>query len=229
MGWEIWFLFAIPPLLVMFYAQHKVKSTYQKFAEEANLLGVPGGVLARRLLDLHGLRDVGIEISEGHLSDHYDPTTRTLRLSPDVYSQPSVSALGIVAHEVGHAVQHAKAYGPMQLRTSLVPAVNFGSSLAPWLFLAGLFMQITGLIWAAVIFFSAAVLFHLVTLPVEMDASNRARAMLTANGLVTPQESGAVNAVLNAAALTYLAALLQATSQLLYFIFAAIGMGSRDD
>jgi Zn-dependent membrane protease YugP len=226
---EMWLLLTIGPLILVFYAQHKVKSTYQKFAEEANLLGVPGGVLARRLLDLHGLRDVGIEVSEGQLSDHYDPTTRTLRLSPDIYSNPSVSALGIVAHEVGHAVQHARAFGPMQLRTALVPAVNFGSSLAPWLFLAGLFMQVTGLIWAAVVFFSAAVLFHLVTLPVELDASNRARAMLTVNGLVTPQESGAVNAVLNAAALTYIAALVSAMGQLMYFVLVAVGMGNRDD
>lgn len=226
---EMWLLLTIGPLILVFYAQHKVKSTYQKFAEEANLLGVPGGVLARRLLDLHGLRDVDVEVSEGHLSDHYDPTTRTLRLSPGVYSNPSVSALGIVAHEVGHAVQHARAFGPMQLRTALVPAVNFGSSLAPWLFLAGLFMQVTGLIWAAVVFFSAAVLFHLVTLPVELDASNRARAMLTANGLVTPQESGSVNAVLNAAALTYVAALVSAMGQLMYFVWVAVGMGNRDD
>lgn len=226
---ETWLLLTIGPLILVFYAQHKVKSTYQKFAEEANMLGVPGGVLARRLLDIHGLREVSVEISEGHLSDHYDPTTRTLRLSPDIYSNPSVSALGIVAHEVGHAVQHATAFGPMQLRTALVPAVNFGSSLAPWLFLAGLFMQVTGLIWAAVVFFSAAVLFHLVTLPVELDASNRARAMLTTNGLTTPQESNATNAVLNAAALTYVAALVSAMGQLMYFVWVAVGMGNRDD
>lgn len=224
-----WFLFSIPPLLLIFYAQRKVQSTYARYAQEPNSLGISGGALARRLLDLHGLYDVGVEMSEGPLSDHYDPTVRTLRLSPDVYSVPSVSALGIVAHEVGHSVQHARAYAPMQLRSALVPAVNFGSSLAPWMFMAGLFMQITGLVWAAVIFFSGAVLFHLVTLPVELDASNRARAMLTANGLVMPQEQAAVHAVLNAAALTYLAALVQATGQLLYFVYAAIGMGSRDD
>lgn len=226
---ETWLLLTIGPLILVFYAQHKVQSTYRKFAEEANMLGIPGGVLARRLLDLHRLRAVEVEVSEGHLSDHYDPTTRTLRLSPAVYGEPSVSALGIVAHEVGHAVQHATAFGPMQLRTSLVPAVNFGSSLAPLMFIAGLIFNMTGLIWVAVAFFSAAVLFHLVTLPVELDASNRARAMLTANGLVTPQEGGAVNAVLNAAALTYVAALVSAMGQLLYFVWVAVGMGSRDD
>ncbi len=224
-----WLILTIGPLILVFYAQHKVKSTYQRYAEEANMAGVPGGVLARRLLDLHGLRDVELEVSEGQLSDHYDPTTRTLRLSPDVYSNPSVSALGIVAHEVGHAVQHARAYAPMQLRSSLVPAVNFGSSLAPLMFIAGFIFNLAGLIWVGVAFFSAAVLFHLVTLPVELDASNRARAMLTANGLVTPQESGATNAVLNAAALTYLAALVSAMGQLLHFVWVAVGMGNRDD
>lgn len=226
---ETWLLLTIGPLILVFYAQHKVKSTYQKFAEEANMLGVPGGVLARRLLDLHGLQEVGLEVSEGQLSDHYDPTTRTLRLSPDIYSNPSVSSLGIVAHEVGHAVQHATAFGPMQLRTSLVPAVNFGSSLAFPMLMIGFFMGIAGFIWLGVAFFSVAVLFHLVTLPVELDASNRARAMLMANGLMTPQESGATNAVLNAAALTYLAALVSAMGQLLYFVLAAVGMGNRDD
>src|SRR5688572_23256342 len=151
---ETWLLLTIGPLILVFYAQHKVKSTYQKFAEEANILGVPGGVLARRLLDLHGLQEVGLEVSEGQLSDHYDPTTRTLRLSPDIYSNPSVSSLGIVAHEVGHAVQHATAFGPMQLRTSLVPAVNFGSSLAFPMLMIGFFMGIAGFIWLGVAFFS---------------------------------------------------------------------------
>ncbi|MBI2885642.1 MAG: zinc metallopeptidase [Chloroflexi bacterium] len=225
----LWFLFAIPPLLVMFYAQHRVQSTYQRYAEVANAVGMSGAEIAARLLRAQGLSQVELEMSEGHLSDHYDPTSKTLRLSPDVYSASSVAALGIVAHEVGHALQDAQAYAPMQLRASLVPAVSFGSSLAPWLFLAGMFFQFVGLIWVAVIFFAGAVLFHLVTLPVELDASNRARALLQANGLVTVTEFEAADAVLKAAALTYLAALLQATAQLLYYVLAALGLSRRDE
>lgn len=225
----LWFLFAAPPLLVMLYAQHRVHSTYSRYAQETNFQGLTGAEVAEKLLRANGLNDVTVELSHGELSDHYDPTTKTLRLSPGVYQQPSVASLGIVAHEVGHAVQDAKAYGPMQLRSSLVPAVNFGSSLAPWLFFAGFFFQLAGLMWVAVAFFAGAVLFHLVTLPVELDASVRARAMLRTNGMVTTQEFSATDAVLKAAAFTYLAALLQATAQLLYFAFHAIGFSSRDD
>lgn len=225
----LWLLFAIPPMLLMLYAQHRVQSTYRRYAEEANMQGLTGAEVAVRLLRAQGLGDVSLEVTEGALSDHYDPTTKTLRLSPDVYSAPSVASLGIVAHEVGHAVQDARAYAPMQVRAGLVPVVNFGSSLAPLLFLAGMIFQFVGLIWVAVVFFAGAVLFHLVTLPVELDASNRARAMLQANGLVTVQEYEAADAVLKAAAFTYLAALVQATAQLLYFVFAALGMSNRDD
>lgn len=224
-----WLVFAIPPLLVMLYAQHRVQSTYGRYAEEANLLGLTGAEVAVRLLRGHGLHNVQLEVSEGKLSDHYDPTSKTLRLSPEVYSTASVSALGIVAHEVGHALQDAQAYAPMQLRASLVPAVSFGSSLAPWLFLAGLLFQFVGLVWLAVIFFAGAVLFHLVTLPVELDASNRARALLQANGMVSVQEFEATNAVLKAAAFTYIAALLQATAQLLYYVLSALGMTNREE
>ena len=224
----LWLLFAIPPMLIMLYAQQRMKSTYSKYAKEANINRLTGAEVADRLLYANGLHNVTVEVSHGELSDHYDPTTKTLRLSPDVYQTPSIASLGIVAHEVGHALQDAQAYPPMQLRSSLVPAVNFGSSLAPWLFLAGFFFQIVGLVWAAVVFFAGAVAFHLVTLPVELDASRRARAMLRTNGMVTTQEFSATEAVLNAAAFTYLAALVQATAQLLYFAFHAIGMGGDD-
>lgn len=213
----------------MLYAQHKVQSTYSKYATEPNGQRVAGVQVAERLLREHGLSNVTIEMSQGQLSDHYDPTSKTLRLSPDVYSSASVASLGIVAHEVGHAVQDAKAYAPMTIRASLVPAVNFGSSLAPLLFFAGMILQMVGLVWIAIVGFSAAVLFHLVTLPVELDASNRARAMLTTNGMVTPMEFDAVDAVLKAAALTYVAALLQSLGQLAYFVMVATGMSRRDE
>src|SRR5581483_7829255 len=133
----LWFVFAIPPLLLMLYAQHRVQSTYGRYVREPNGLRINGGSLARRLLDLNGLRGVEIEVAPGTLSDHYDPTTRVLRLSPEVYGTASIASMGIVAHEVGHAVQDARAFLPMRMRSSLVPAVNFGSSLAPWLFMAG--------------------------------------------------------------------------------------------
>ncbi len=224
----LWLLFAIPPMLLGLYAQRRLKSTYERYAREANMQGLDGAEVARRLLNAYGLQNVTVEVSQGQLSDHYDPTNKTLRLSQEVYSTPSVASLGIVAHEVGHALQDAKAYAPMQLRSALVPAVSIGSGLAPWLFLAGFFLQLSGLVWAAVVFFAGAVLFHMVTFPVELDASNRARAMLQANGLVSVQEFSATDAVLKAAAFTYLAAMLQAMAQLLYFLLHAVGMG-RDD
>ncbi len=224
----MWFVFALPALVVMLYAQFKVSNAYNKYSKVANTQGMTGAQAALMLLRAAGLAHVGVERTRGRLSDHYDPGKKVLRLSEGVHSSPSVAALGIVAHEVGHAVQDQVGYIPMRIRGGLVPLANVGSYLGYILFILGIITQAMGLVWLGILLFSGAVAFTLVTLPVEWDASNRARAMLQNTGLVTLEETRAVSAVLSAAALTYVAALLQAVGNLLYFVSIALGMGRRD-
>ncbi|MEX2426045.1 MAG: zinc metallopeptidase [Thermomicrobiaceae bacterium] len=224
----IFLLFIIPPILLMLYAQWRVKSTFGKYSEVMNERGISGGQAARRILDENGLSDVPVEQVEGELTDHYDPRDRTLRLSTPVYSGKSVAALGIAAHEAGHALQHAQGYVPLKVRSLLVPAATFGSNLGWILILGGLVIQLTALAWLGVLFFAAGTLFALVTLPVEFNASSRAMAMLTTNGMLVTQEEQSQNQqVLNAAALTYIAGFLAALMQLLYWIMLVMGI-SRD-
>jgi len=223
----MWFVFALPAFLLMLYAQSKVSSTYGKYSKVANLQGITGARAAQMLLRAAGLTHVVVEKTGGRLTDHYDPRKKVLRLSQGVHDSSSVAALSIVAHEVGHAVQDQVGYVPMRVRGGLVPVASVGSYLGYIFFILGLFTQAMGLIWLGILLFSAAVAFTLVTLPVEWDASNRAKAMLQTTGLVTVEENKAVSAVLSAAALTYVAALLQAVSNLLYFVFIALGMGRR--
>lgn len=225
----LWLVFAGPALLLAIYAQIRVSGTYGKYAKIANMRGITGVAAAKSLLASEGLYDVTIEGTPGPLTDHYDPKSKTLRLSQGVYGSPSVAALGIVAHEVGHAVQDHKGYLPLRLRTGLVPLANVGSTLAFALFFLGFLIHWPGFFWIGIALFTAAVLFALVTLPVEFNASRRARAMLSNNGLVSMQEMDATRAVLSAAALTYVAALLQAVAQLMYYLFYAMGMGRRDE
>ena len=187
-----------------------------------------GAEIARHLLDNQGLHDVRVEETQGFLSDHYDPRTRVLRLSPDVYRVPSVAAAGVAAHEMGHALQHSAGYAPLQLRSAIVPVVQFGSSLAPMLILIGFLLRFTTLAWIGVILFAGAVVFALITLPVEFDASRRAKALLSQGGIVSPEEAGGVSAVLNAAGWTYVAAAIAAIGQLLYYVLLLTG-GSRRD
>jgi uncharacterized protein len=163
---------------------------------------------------------------QGFLSDHYDPRSKTLRLSPQVYQSNSLAAIGVAAHEAGHALQDQQNYGPLALRSAMVPSVQIGSWMGPLIFLAGLFLNMTPLAWAGLILFGATAVFALVTLPVEFDASKRAKQILVSQGVLTPQELGGVNSVLDAAALTYVAAALQAISTLLYYAFLL--MGRRD-
>ena len=224
----LYLLFAAPALLVMLYAQMKVRSAYGKYSQVKNMRGVTGYEAARTLLSTQGLSQVKIEQAGGLLTDHYDPRGKVLRFSKDVYNSPSVASLGIVAHEIGHALQDKLGYGPMRVRAALVPVANLGSTLGYIFFLLGLFAGIVGLVWVGVALFSGAVLFSLVTLPVELDASRRARHMLDATGLVSVEEHGAASAVLSAAALTYVGALLQAVASLAYFVFLALGMSRRD-
>jgi hypothetical protein len=188
--------------------------------------GVTGAEVARTLLDAQGLFNVQVEESKGLLSDHYDPRKRVLRLSPDVYRQPSVAAAGIAAHEMGHALQHAGGYFPLQVRSAIVPAAQVGSMLAPWLFIIGFLLQFMQLAWIGLILFGVAVIFTLITLPVEFDASKRAKKLLTSNGILIGNEMEGVNKVLDAAALTYVAAAIAAVGQFLYYLML-LGGGRR--
>jgi Zn-dependent membrane protease YugP len=224
----MYLLFAAPALLLMLYAQWRVSSTYKKYSKIPNLQKKTGAEIALLLLRLNGLSNVGVEETKGVLTDHYDPRKKILRLSKDNYRIASVSALGIVAHEVGHAVQDNAGYLPLRLRAALVPVANVGTWLGYGCFFLGIFLSVTNLVWAGVILFSGAVIFALVTLPVEFNASARAKQMLINNGLVTNSESQGAAAVLSAAALTYVAALLQAVSSLMYYIFVATGMSKRE-
>jgi Zn-dependent membrane protease YugP len=228
----LWFLVMIPPLIFMIYAQAKVNSAFNKYSKIANSQHITGAEAAEKLLRSNGLENVRVEGVKSRLGDHYDPSKKVLRLSPTVANTPSVAALGIVAHEVGHAVQDKVGYAFMRFRTSLVPAANLGSTLGYVFVILGFLLAMFGaafgmtVVWAGVFLFSLAVLFSLVTLPVEFNASNRARQMLRSTGLLVAQEYDGASAVLSAAALTYVAATLQALAQLFYFVMLAMG-GSR--
>ncbi len=219
----LYLILALPGLLLGLWAQARVKGTFNKYSKIRTTRGATGAEIARYLLDQQGLQDVQIEESQGFLSDHYDPRTRVLRLSPDVYRQPSVAAAGVAAHEMGHAMQHAIGYTPLKIRSAIVPAVQFGSSLAPILFIVGFLLNFTSLAWLGVMLFAAAVVFSLVTLPVELDASKRAKALLSGSGILSLQEAQGVDKVLNAAALTYVAAAVAAIGQLLYYVLLLTG------
>ena len=224
----MYFIFALPALLLGLYAQFKIKSSYNKYLKIANGRGITGATAARSLLDNAGLFDVEIEGVSGELTDHYDPSKRKLGLSRGVAQSASVASLGIVAHEVGHAVQHAEGYGPLKLRSAIVPAVQVGTWLGPILFIVGFMLQAYNLAIIGVIVFAAGAVFSLVTLPVELNASSRAMAMLTNTGLVTQQEYKGAKSVLSAAALTYIAAAAQSISTLLYYGFLLTGLRRSD-
>lgn len=202
------------------WAQFRVMSAYQKYSRVPAGVGLSGAEVAARILQAAGLWDVRIEPVRGMLSDHYDPRTRSLRLSPEVYGGASVAALGIAAHEAGHALQHQQNYAPLALRNAIVPVAGIGSQLGIWLFVIGMFLGRTGgwLMDLGILLFLGVVIFTLVTLPVEFDASRRAVLALQANGLVTPRELEGVRAVLGAAALTYVAAAASAVVELLRLV-----------
>ncbi len=217
----MYFVFAMPPLLLGLWAQFKVKSAFKKYSQVRTQSGMSGAEAARRILQRGGLGNVTIETSQGMLSDHYDPSHKVLRLSDEVYRLPSIASVGIAAHEAGHALQDKMGYAPLQLRSFMVPAVTVGSNIGPILFMAGMFLAGTigtTLAWAGIILFGGTALFALVTLPVEFDASRRAKELLVSQGIVSSAEMKGVNAVLDAAALTYVAAAAQAIMQLVYFL-----------
>ena len=222
-----YFIFALPALLLALVAQAWVKRAYGKYSRIANGAGITGLDAARRMM-----ADVGtqlrIEGTRGTLSDHYDPRSNTLRLSPGVAQQPSVASLAIVAHELGHAQQDSQTFALLKLRSGLIPMVRFTSWMGPILFLAGIFLGIYDLAWVGVICFAGAALFSLITLPVELDASRRGLAMLKRNNLLTSdEERRGARTVLTAAALTYVAALVQSVSTLFYYGSMLTGRGRR--
>lgn len=200
------------------WAQFRVKGTFRRWAEVPNVSGMTGYEAARRMLDLNGLHDVPVEPIPGALTDHYDPIRRVVRLSEPVYYERSIAAVSVACHEVGHAIQHKVHYPMLVLRHRMFPVVNFASGIAPFLLIAGLLFSLTNLIGLGIIFFSAAVAFQLVTLPVEFNASSRARQLMVAEGFITNEEERGVAKVLNAAALTYVAAALISLLELVKFI-----------
>lgn len=224
-----WFLIIVT-MVLGFAAQAYINSSYKKYSRVRNGTGLTGAQIARRMLDENGLYDVQVQAVSGTLSDHYDPRTRVVRLSEGVYGEATVSAMAVACHECGHAVQHARGYVPMNVRSALVPLANFGSSAWLILLIAGFILNFTGLIWAGIILYAFAVLFHVVTLPVEFNASRRglayikgetdSRVVNASMALAVPGDDASAGArrVLTAAALTYVVGALTSIMQLLYFI-----------
>jgi len=225
--WDPTYIILLPALILSIYASWKVRSTFEYYSQIPNSRRITGAEAAKLLLSSLGLYDVKVELTPGALTDHYDPRTKTLRLSEPVYYSPSISALGVCAHEIGHAIQHAEGYFALALRSSLVPIAGFGTNMAFPLFLIGFIFGSYSLMNIGILLFSLGVLFYLITLPVELNASKRARELLLTTGLVTQRESEGVKAVLNAAALTYLAAAAMAILQLFRLILLA-NMRRRD-
>lgn len=222
-NYGLYFLFALPALLLGMWAQFKVQSSFSRFSRVRSSTGLTGAEIARRMLDMSGLYNVQVEQVNGFLSDHYDPSKRVLRLSPQVYQGNSLAAAGVAAHEAGHALQHQDAYLPMQIRSAIVPAVQIGSWLGPIIFMAGLFLLGDSVAMIGLILFAATAAFAIVTLPVEFNASRRAKNWLADSGVIYNEEMRGVNSVLDAAALTYVAAAVQAVSTVLYYLFLLMG------
>jgi Zn-dependent membrane protease YugP len=224
-SWLLYLAFLIPPLVIGFAVQAWLQRTFAKYSEVPVSAGLTGAQVARTILDRNGLSNVPVEVSPGGpLSDHYDPRKRALFLSEPVYAPATVSAAAVAAHETGHALQHARGYVPLRIRSAMYPAVAFASNAWIWLLLIGAFLQALGLVALALALYGVAVLFHIVTLPVEFNASRRASGQLRELGIVgAGGEQAGVQRVLSAAALTYVAGALAALSQLLYFLLAFFG------
>jgi hypothetical protein len=213
----------MPAFLFSLYAQFKVKSTFSHYSQQGNARGLTGAEVARIILDDNGLNDVPVEPVAGELSDHYDPSSRTLRLSESVYGSTSVAALGVAAHETGHAIQHKTGYSALGLRGALVPIANIGSTLGPWMAIGGFFFHIPVLMHLGIILFSCAVAFYLITLPVEFNASSRALSLLGSCNILEKDELEPARKVLNAAAMTYVASAAVAMAQLLSLVLSLTG------
>lgn len=225
----IYLLFILPGLALSMWASFRTKSAFNKYSKVRAGTGYTGAQAARILLDRAGLSDVKIHRAQGFLSDHYNPMTRSLSLSEAVHDAPSIAAIGVATHEAGHAIQHAQKYAPLWLRSALVPTANIGSNIGYFVMLIGLFMASQNMVLIGALLFSMVLLFQIVTLPVEFDASSRAKELVVAQGIVTSQEREGVDKVLNAAALTYVAAAVSTLLTLLYFLMRAGLLGGRDE
>jgi Zn-dependent membrane protease YugP len=225
----MYFLFIAPAFLFSLWASWRTKANFKIYSKVPVSSGLSGAEAAARLLEGAGIRDVTITRSRGLLSDHYNPVSKSLALSDGVYDSRSLAAVGIAAHESGHAIQHAQHYGPLKLRSLLVPTAGIGSNLGYFIMLGGLFMSSTNMVLVGAVLFSAVLLFQLVTLPVEFDASNRAKALVVEQGIVGVGERRGMDKVLNAAAMTYVAAVASSLATLLYFLVRSGILGGRRD
>jgi Zn-dependent membrane protease YugP len=225
----VYLLFALPGLLLSLWASFRVRSAFAKYSQVGTENGYSGAEAAQALLQRAGIHDVEVVPTEGYLSDHYDPTAKRLALSPDVYAGRSVAAIGIAAHETGHAIQHANDYAPLWIRSALVPLAGVGSSIGYIVMAVGLFLS-PYVVLTGILIFSAVLLFQLVTLPVEFDATARAKAIAVESGIIRPYEREGMDRVLNAAALTYVAAVVSTLFVILYYLMRSglLGGSSRD-
>ncbi len=223
----MYFLFLAPGLALSLWASWRVKSNFKKYSKVRSSRGITGAEAAAELLRTASIDDVKIVRTAGKLSDHYNPINKTLALSESVYDSSSIAAIGVATHEAGHAIQHAKHYGPLWVRSMLVPTANIGSSIGYFVMLIGLFMASTNMVLVGAVLFSMVLLFQIVTLPVEFDATRRAKALVVEHGIILPQEREGVDRVLNAAALTYVAAAVSTLLTLLYFLLRSGLLGGR--
>lgn len=221
------FIMLLPAFIIAGIATFVTQSTFRKYSRVRASSGLTGAEAAERMLARQGVTNVRIERVDGFLSDHYDPSSRTLRLSPGVYDSDSLSAIGVACHEAGHALQHAAHYAPLHLRTALVPATNIGTQASYIIFIIGLLLHNPALLWVAIVLFLLAFLFALVTLPVEWNATARAKGFMVSAGIVSPQEQARAAQVLNAAFLTYVAAAVMALMTLLYYLMRSGLLGGR--
>ncbi len=219
----------LPTMVLSMGASWMTKSAFKKYSRQRASTGLTGAEAARQMLARAGVRDVEVTATRGYLSDHYNPMNKTLALSEAVYAQPTVAAIGVACHEAGHAIQHARSYAPLWARSAMVPVAGIGSNFGLWGMMIGLLLGWSGLIVIGALLFSAVVLFQVVTLPVEFDASARAKKLAFEYGLVSAHERQGVSKVLNAAAMTYVAAAASSILTLLYFLMRAGLLGGRDD
>jgi Zn-dependent membrane protease YugP len=224
-NYNIGYLLVIPAIIFTLIAQTRVKGTFNKYLKVPNTRGYTGAQVARDILDRNGLRDVRIETVGGYLSDHYDPRSHVLRLSPQVYNGNSIASISVAAHEAGHAIQHGVGYVPLNLRNTLAPIASFGAQAVWFLVFAGFALQMLALIDVGIVLYAAAVIFQIITLPVEFNASSRALEQLEINGFITANEVSPARSVLNAAALTYVAAMAVSVAQLIRLVLLR---GRRD-
>ena len=225
----MYLLFIAPGLALSLWASFRVKSAFNKYSKVRSARGLTGAEAAQEMLDRAGIADVKIVPTHGILSDHYNPLTKTLALSEQVYQSNSIAAIGVATHEAGHAIQHARNYAPLWVRSMLVPTANIGSSVGYFVMLGGLIFASTNMVLAGAVLFSAVLLFQIITLPVEFDASRRAKILIVEHGIISAQEREGVDRVLNAAAMTYVAAAISTLLTLLYFLMRSGLLGGRRD